>query len=86
MNQAHNRHPITYLVQTGDLWGVYCEEIGENWPRYNGTTLYWTEVMHLHLIVSTSSTRKYEPLTNHICYGNKTTVHGVCFNYIHGLF
>ena len=23
-----------------ELWGVYCEEFGENWPRYNGTALY----------------------------------------------
>ena len=22
------------------LWGVYCEDLGENWPRYNGTALY----------------------------------------------
>ena len=25
----------------GDLWGVHCEEFGENWPRYNGTALYY---------------------------------------------
>ena len=31
---------------TGELWGVYCEDVGENWPRYNDTVLYllliWT--------------------------------------------
>ena len=27
-------------VVTGELWGVYCEDLGENWPRYNGTALY----------------------------------------------
>ena len=34
---------ITYtphLALTGELWGIYCEDYGENWPRYNGTALY----------------------------------------------
>ena len=35
---AHNRHP--YLALTGELWGVYCEHIGANWPPYNGIALY----------------------------------------------
>ena len=25
----------------GDLWGVFCEDLVENWLRYNGTTLYF---------------------------------------------
>ena len=25
---------------TGELWGVYCEDFGEDWPWYNGPTLY----------------------------------------------
>ena len=29
-----------YLALTGELWGVYCEDFGENWPSYNGTALY----------------------------------------------
>ena len=28
------------LALTGELWGIYCEDLGENWPRYNGTALY----------------------------------------------
>ena len=24
---------------TGELWGVYCEYLLENWPRYNGIAL-----------------------------------------------
>ena len=32
------RHPIASL--TGELWGVCCEDFGENWLRYNGTALY----------------------------------------------
>ena len=30
-----------YLALTDELWGVYCEDIGENWPCYNGTALYF---------------------------------------------
>ena len=33
-----------YLALTGELWGVYCEDFGENWPRYNGTTLYTPKI------------------------------------------
>ena len=29
-----------YLALTGELWGVYYDNFKENWPRYNGTTLY----------------------------------------------
>ena len=29
-----------YLALTGELWGVFCEYLWENWPRYNGTALY----------------------------------------------
>ena len=28
------------LALTGELWGVFCEYLWENWPRYNGTALY----------------------------------------------
>ena len=29
-----------YTHLTGELWGAYCENFRENWPRYNGTVLY----------------------------------------------
>ena len=29
-----------YFTLTGTLCGVHCENFGENWPRYNSTTLY----------------------------------------------
>ena len=29
-----------YLTLTGELWGVFCGFLSENWPRYNGTALY----------------------------------------------
>ena len=29
-----------YLVLTGELWGVLCEDFRENLSCYNGTTLY----------------------------------------------
>ena len=31
---------IPYLALTGELWGVYCEDFCENWPRYNGNAFY----------------------------------------------
>ena len=30
-----------YLALTGELWGVFCEYLWENLPRYNGTALYY---------------------------------------------
>ena len=36
---------------TGELWGVYCEDFRENWPRYNGTVLKFS-ITILHIIVS----------------------------------
>ena len=30
---------IPYLALTAELWDVFCENLGENWPRYNGTAL-----------------------------------------------
>ena len=30
-----------YLALTGELWGVYYESYEENWPRCNGTALYF---------------------------------------------
>ena len=29
-----------YFALTGEIWGVFCEDFEENWPRYNGTALY----------------------------------------------
>ena len=29
-----------HLALTGELWGVYCEDFGENLPSYIGTALY----------------------------------------------
>ena len=29
-----------YLTLTGELWGVYCGDFGENWLHYNSTALY----------------------------------------------
>ena len=32
-----------YLALVGELWGVFCEYLWENWPHYNGTALYYEE-------------------------------------------
>ena len=36
----HGSDHIPYLALTGTLWGVFSEDFGENWPRFNGTALY----------------------------------------------
>ena len=28
-----------YLIFTGEVWDVCCEDFGQNWPRYKGTAL-----------------------------------------------
>ena len=33
-----------YLALMGERWGVYCEDLGENWARYN-STVYWGTLM-----------------------------------------
>ena len=30
-----------YLALRGELWGAYWEDLGENWPRLNGTAVYF---------------------------------------------
>ena len=41
MNQIlESQQTPHYLAIIGELWGVYCEDFGENWPCYNGTALY----------------------------------------------
>ena len=35
----HKRHP--HLALAGELRGVFCEYLQENWPHHNCTTLYW---------------------------------------------
>ena len=37
-----------YLALTRDLWGVFCEDFGENWSRYNGTALYMEDWVRTH--------------------------------------
>ena len=34
------KHPTPYLALAGELWGVFSDDFGENWPRYNDTALY----------------------------------------------
>ena len=29
-----------YPALMDELWGAFCEDFGENWPRYNSTALY----------------------------------------------
>ena len=42
-----------HLALTGELWDIYCDDLGANWPRYNGTALYycsqWIHVIDLSI-------------------------------------
>ena len=40
INQSLNSQKTPYLYLAGELWGVYFEDLGDNWPRYNDTALY----------------------------------------------
>ena len=33
------------LALTGEQWGVYCEDLLENRPRYNGSALYHVQIV-----------------------------------------
>ena len=37
----------TYLALTSEQWGVCCEDLGEDWPNYNGSALYSHFITHL---------------------------------------
>ena len=43
------------LTLTSELWGVYCEDFGENWPRYIGTALYnftmWMVKLYVYIYI-----------------------------------
>ena len=47
-----------YLAPTGELWGVHCEDFGENWPCYDSTVLY-IQTSHSHKPIR----RSHTPLT-----------------------
>ena len=41
-----------YLALTGELWGVNYENFEENWPRYNGTALYFCKIKIFQMEIS----------------------------------
>ena len=47
-----------YLTQMGELLGVFCEYLGENWLCYNGTTLYFASNPYRLNIISCLSVRE----------------------------
>ena len=59
---------IPYLALMGELLDVYCEDFGENWLRYNGTTLYYVNSVHLN---SWSGQNKYQ-----FTYSLNVAIHG----------
>ena len=64
----HNIYDLTltkytlYHALTGEIWGVYHEDFGENWPRYNGNTLYMhiqTPVWYWYIIIQVYERGRY---------------------------
>ena len=45
-SDAGSTKDTPYLALTGELWGVFCEYLWENWPRYNGTALYFDAILY----------------------------------------
>ena len=43
-SDAGSTKDAPYVALMGELWGVFCEYLWENWPRYNGTALYMNTV------------------------------------------
>ena len=39
-SDAGTTKDIPYLALARELWGVFCEYLWSNQPRYNGTVLY----------------------------------------------
>ena len=55
MSQILESQQTPYLALAGELWGVCCEDFGENWPCHNSTTLY---------LGDTGTMLSSEPMTN----------------------
>ena len=50
INQRLNLQKTHHI--TSELWCVFRENFGENWPRYNGTALYSTRyIVHILLTI-----------------------------------
>ena len=41
-----------YLTLTDELWGVFWQDFGENWLRYNHTALYLDRIHYSDVIMS----------------------------------
>ena len=39
-SDAGSTKDAPYLALTVELWGVFCEYLWDDWPRYNGIALY----------------------------------------------
>ena len=67
-----------YLTLTGELWGVYCEYYGENWPYYHVTL---TLTINYHITIQLNFTKYHGHTYN--CqqqqFGSKHLLEGDCF-------
>ena len=58
INQCESTNDSPYLALTCDLWGVFCEDFQDNWPRCKGTAVikWWpTRLSLIKMIVCCSA-------------------------------
>ena len=58
-----------YLALKGELWGIYCEDLGENGLHYNGTVLHlllWINVISSPVVIEIFI--KYSHLTDEVIW------------------
>ena len=64
---------IPYLALTGELWDVFCEDLGGNWPCYNSTALYCPGGYYLDLDTMTQKGRLTRYTLNTLSFGHYKT-------------
>ena len=71
---------LPYLALTGELWGVFCGYLWENWSRYNGTALYM-KIMSgyiTHLVLSDGQVHTMRRCVRHVSHQANQLWHWWC--------
>ena len=66
-NEFEPKKDTPYLGLTGELWGIFCKDLGENWQcyKYNGTVpmmLKMTNALFCHQFINTFSLNKMKDI------------------------
>ena len=60
-SDAGSTKDTPYLALTGELWGVFCENLWENWSRYNDTAPYCAHTPSFDDTLTNSKSSRYIP-------------------------